>query len=131
MKIKNLLLSGLMLVSSFAFATPEDAAKVFKPELREDAIAYIKAENADRKELRLKFISLLNKEFNKEIVYLEVLKDTFGIEKKTELTQKEKEKLINIIVTLTPEVSKKPNYGPLADVKLTFDLYDEVKKALK
>lgn len=131
MKIKNLLLASLILVSSFAFATPEDAAKVFKPELREDAIAYIKAENADRKELRLKFISLLNKEFNKEIVYLEVLKDTFGIEKKTELTQKEKEKLINIIVTLTPEVSKKPNYGPLADVKLTFDLYDEVKKALK
>lgn len=131
MKIKNLLLSGLMLVSSFAFATPEDAAKIFKPELRKDAIAYIKAENADRKELRLKFISLLNKEFNKEIVYLEVLKDTFGIEKKTELTQKEKEKLINIIVTLTPEVSKKPTAGPLADVKLTFDLYDEVKKALK
>ena len=131
MKIKNLLLSGLMLVSSFAFATPEDAAKIFKPELRKDAIAYIKAENADRKELRLKFISLLNKEFNKEIVYLEVLKDTFGIEKKTELTQKEKEKLINIIVTLTPEVSKKPTAGTLADVKLTFDLYDEVKKALK
>lgn len=131
MKIKNLLLSGLMLVSTSIFATPEDAAKVFKKELREDAVAYIKAENADRKELRLKFISLLNKEFNKEIVYLEVLKDTFGIEKKTELTQKEKEKLINIIVTLTPEVSKKPTAGPLADVKLTFDLYDEVKKALK
>ena len=131
MKIKNLLLASLILVSSFAFATPEDAAKVFKPELREDAISYIKSENADRKELRLKFVSLLNKEFNKEIVYLEVLKDTFGIEKKTELTQKEKEKLINIIVTLTPEVSKKPTAGPLADVKLTFDLYDEVKKALK
>lgn len=131
MKIKNLLLASLMLFSSFAFATPEDAAKIFKPELRKDAIAYMKAENADRKELRLKFISLLNKEFNKEIVYLEVLKDTFGIEKKTELTQKEKEKLINIIVTLTPEVSKKPTAGPLADVKLTFDLYDEVKKALK
>lgn len=122
MKIKNLLLSGLMLVSSFAFATPEDAAKIFKPELRKDAIAYIKAENADRKELRLKFISLLNKEFNKEIVYLEVLKDTFGIEKKMELTPDEREKMKKIIIALTPEVTQKRTAGPLADIELAFDL---------
>lgn len=128
MKIKNLLLASLILVSSFAFATPEDAAKVFKPELREDAVAYIKAEKDDI----VKFSSLINKEFNKEIVSLETLKSgRVVISKKMELTQKEKEKLINIIVTLTPEVSKKPTAGPLADLKLEFDLYDEVKKALK
>lgn len=123
MKIKNLLLSGLMLVSSFAFATPEDAAKIFKPELRKDAVAYIKAENADRKELRLKFISLLNKEFGKEIVYLEVLKSgTFGIEKKMELTPDEREKMKKIIIALTPEVTQKRTAGPLADIELAFDL---------
>lgn len=127
MKIKNLLLSGLMLVSSFAFATPEDAAKIFKPELREDAVAYIKAKD-ENKELYVKFASLLNKEFGKEIVYLEVLKSgKFGIEKKTELTPKEKEKMIKIITTLTPEIIKKPAAGPLGDIKLTFDLYDEIK----
>lgn len=125
MKIKNLLLSGLMLVSGFAFATPEDAAKVFKKELREDAIAYIKAKD-ENKELYIKFASLLNKEFGKEIVYLEVLKSgKFGIEKKTELTPKEK--MIKIITTLTPEIIKKPAAGPLGDIKLTFDLYDEIK----
>ena len=128
MKIKNLLLASLMLVSTSIFATPEDAAKIFKPELREDAVAYIKAEKDDI----VKFSSLINKEFNKEIVVLETLKSgRVVISKKMELTQKEKEKLINIIVTLTPEVSKKPNYGPLADLKLEFDLYNEVKKALK
>lgn len=127
MKIKNLLLSGLMLVSGFAFATPEDAAKVFKKELREDAIAYIKAKD-ENKELYIKFASLLNKEFGKEIIYLEVLKSgKFGIEKKTELTPKEKEKMIKIITTLTPEIIKKPAAGPLGDIKLTFDLYDEIK----
>lgn len=122
MKIKNLLLASLILFSSFAFATPEDAAKVFKPELREDAISYIKSENADRKELRLKFVSLLNKEFNKEIVYLEVLKDTFGIEKKTELTPEEREKLKKIIIALTPEVTQKRTGGPVGDIELAFDL---------
>ena len=122
MKIKNLLLSSLILVSSFAFATPEDAAKVFKKELREDAIAYIKAEN-ENKELYVKFASLLNKEFGKEIVYLEVLKSgKFGIEKKTELTPKEKEKMIKIITALTPEIIKKPAAGPVGDIELAFDL---------
>lgn len=122
MKIKNLLLASLILVSSFAFATPEDAAKIFKPELREDAVAYIKAKD-ENKELYVKFASLLNKEFGKEIVYLEVLKSgKFGIEKKTELTPKEKEKMIKIITALTPEVSKKPAAGPLVDIELTFDL---------
>lgn len=121
MKIKNLLLSGLMLVSTSIFATPEDAAKVFKKELREDVISYIKAEKDDI----VKFSSLINKEFNKEIVSLETLKSgRVVISKKMELTQKEREKLKNIIITLTPEVSKKPNYGPLSDMKIEFDLYD-------
>lgn len=123
MKIKNLLLSGLMLISSFAFSSPEDAAQIFKPELRKDAVAYIKAENADRKELRLKFISLLNKEFDKEIVYLEVLKSgSFAIEKKTELTPEEREKLKKIIIALTPEVTQKRTGGPVGDIELAFDL---------
>ena len=122
MKIKNLLLSGLMLVSSFAFATPEDAAQIFKPELRKDAVAYIKAEN-ENKELYIKFVSLLNKEFGKEIVYLEVLKSgRFGIVKKMELTPEEKEKMKRIIIALSPEISKKPAAGPLADIELAFDL---------
>lgn len=122
MKIKNLLLASLMLVSSFAFATPEDAAKIFKPELREDAIAYIKAKD-ENKELYIKFASLLNKEFGKEIVYLEVLKSgSFGIEKKMELTPKEKEKMKKIITALTPEIIKKPAAGPLVDIELAFDL---------
>lgn len=132
MKIKNLLLSSLMLISSFAFSSPEDAAQIFKPELRKDAVAYMKAENADRKELHLKFVSLLNKEFGKEIVYLEVLKSgRFGIEKKMELTPDEREKMKKIIIALTPEVTQKRTAGPLADIKLTFDLYDEINKALK
>ena len=123
MKIKNLLLASLILVSSFAFATPEDAAKIFKPELREDAVAYMKAENADRKELHLKFVSLLNKEFGKEIVYLEVLKSgSFAIEKKTELTPEEREKLKKIIIALTPEVTQKRTGGPVGDIELAFDL---------
>lgn len=122
MKIKNLLLASLMLISTSIFATPEDAAQIFKPELRKDAVAYIKAEN-ENKELYIKFVSLLNKEFGKEIVYLEVLKSgSFGIEKKTELTPKEKEKMIKIITALTPEVSKKPAAGPLVDIELIFDL---------
>lgn len=132
MKIKNLLLASLMLVSSFAFSSPEDAAQIFKPELREDAVDYIKSENADRILLKTKFASLLNKEFNKEIVYLKKLESgRVLIQKKMELTPKEKEKLKNIIITLTPEVSKKRNYSPLSEVKLEFDLYDEVNKALK
>lgn len=131
MKIKNLLLSSLMLVSTSIFATPEDAAQIFKPELREDAVDYIKSENADRILLKTKFASLLNKEFNKEIVYLKKLESgRVLIQKKMELTPKEKEKLKNIIITLTPEVSKKRNYSPLSEVKLEFDLYDEVNKAL-
>ena len=122
MKIKNLLLASLMLISTSIFATPEDAAQIFKPELRKEAVAYMKAEN-ENKELYIKFVSLLNKEFGKEIVYLEVLKSgSFGIEKKTELTPKEKEKMIKIITALTPEVSKKPAAGPLVDIELTFDL---------
>lgn len=132
MKIKNLLLASLILVSSFAFATPEDAAKIFKPELREDAVAYMKsAENEDRILLKTKFASLLNKEFNKEIVYLKKLESGRAlIQKKMELTPKEKEKLKNIIITLTPEVTQKRTAGPLGEIKREFDLYDEVNKAL-
>ncbi len=132
MKIKNLLLSGLMLVSTSIFATPEDAAQIFKPELREDAVDYIKSENADRILLKTKFASLLNKEFNKEIVYLKKLESgRVLIQKKMELTPKEREKLKNIIITLTPEVTQKRTAGPLSEIKLEFDLYDEVNKALK
>lgn len=128
MKIKNLLLSGLMLVSSFAFSSPEDAAQIFKPELREDAVDYIKSENADRILLKTKFASLLNKEFNKEIVYLKKLESGRAlIQKKMELTPKEKEKLKNIIITLTPEVTQKRTAGPLGEMKREFDLYDEIK----
>ena len=132
MKIKNLLLSGLMLFSSFAFSSPEDAAQIFKPELREDAVAYMKsAENEDRILLKTKFASLLNKEFNKEIVYLKKLESGRAlIQKKMELTPKEKEKLKNIIITLTPEVTQKRTAGPLGEIKREFDLYDEVNKAL-
>ena len=132
MKIKNLLLASLILVSSFAFATPEDAAQIFKPELREDAVAYMKsAENEDRILLKTKFASLLNKEFNKEIVYLKKLESGRAlIQKKMELTPKEKEKLKNIIITLTPEVTQKRTAGPLGEIKREFDLYDEVNKAL-
>lgn len=134
MKIKNLLLSGLMLVSSFAFSSPEDAAQIFKQELREDAVAYMKsAENEDRILLKTKFASLLNKEFNKEIVYLKKLESGRAlIQKKMELTpkEKEKEKLKNIIITLTPEVTQKRTAGPLGEIKREFDLYDEVNKAL-
>lgn len=129
MKIKNLLLASLMLVSSFAFSSPEDAAKIFKQELREDAIAYMKsAENEDRILLKTKFASLLNKEFNKEIVYLKKLESGRAlIQKKMELTPKEKEKLKNIIITLTPEVTQKRTAGPLGEMKREFDLYDEIK----
>ena len=128
MKIKNLLLSGLMLFSSFAFSSPEEAAQILKPELREDAVDYIKSENADRILLKTKFASLLNKEFNKEIVYLKKLESGRAlIQKKMELTPKEKEKLKNIIITLTPEVTQKRTAGPLGEMKREFDLYDEIK----
>ena len=129
MKIKNLLLASLMLVSTSIFATPEDAAQIFKPELREDAVAYMKsAENEDRILLKTKFASLLNKEFNKEIVYLKKLESgRVLIQKKMELTPKEKEKLKNIIITLTPEVTQKRTAGPLGEMKREFDLYDEIK----
>lgn len=129
MKIKNLLLSSLMLVSTSIFATPEDAAQIFKPELREDAVAYMKsAENEDRILLKTKFASLLNKEFNKEIVYLKKLESGRAlIQKKMELTPKEREKLKNIIITLTPEVTQKRTAGPLGEIKREFDLYDEIK----
>lgn len=128
MKIKNLLLASLMLVSSFAFSSLEDAAQIFKPELREDAVDYIKSENADRILLKTKFASLLNKEFNKEIVYLKKLESGRAlIQKKMELTPKEKEKLKNIIITLTPEVTQKRTAGPLGEMKREFDLYDEIK----
>lgn len=131
MKIKNLLLSGLMLFSSFAFSSPEEAAQIFKPELREDAVDYIKSENADRILLKTKFASLLNKEFNKEIVYLKKLESGRAlIQKKMELTPEEKEKMKNIIITLTPEVTQKRTAGPLGEIKREFDLYDEVNKAL-
>ena len=112
-----------MLVSTSIFATPEDAAQIFKPELRKDAVAYIKAENADRKELHLKFVSLLNKEFGKEIVYLEVLKSVFfSIANEPELTPEEREKLKKIIIALTPEVTQKRTGGPVGDIELAFDL---------
>lgn len=131
MKIKNLLLSGLMLFSSFAFSSPEEAAQILKPELREDAVDYIKSENADRILLKTKFASLLNKEFNKEIVYLKKLESGRAlIQKKMELTPEEKEKMKNIIITLTPEVTQKRTAGPLGEIKREFDLYDEVNKAL-
>lgn len=112
-----MLIVMLSLFSVNAFSAPEDVAKLFKSELRDDVISYIKAEKEDYD----KFAYIINTEFNKELV--KVNKESYGTElvKNMDLTQTEIPKIKNIIMEFTKETSKKDSYVPIGYMKLEFE----------
>lgn len=111
--ISIFLMSMLLVISSVSCANNSgnnsNGLFLFKPEVQPLVKTYVKNKNATEQDI----VDLLNKEFGKEILYMEKLKqfDDFVMTKKMDLTPSELSKLKQLTTYLIDETRKNKGDG--------------------